>query len=165
MVDKQSAISKIEQAWADEARWSGVVRRYKAEDVYRLRGSFEIEYSLARHTSERLWELMHSEPYVHVLSAITRQPGHPGGSGRTQGHLRERLAGGRRCQQRPPDVSRSESLPQRQRSPGGAPNQQRAACAPTRSIIWLATTANTGWLPLWPTPRLALADRCTLSRS
>jgi len=71
MTDKATFVAKLEKSWAEDARWKGIERRYTAEDVFRLRGSYDIEYSLARLTSERLWDLMHSEDYVNVLSAIT----------------------------------------------------------------------------------------------
>ncbi len=71
MTDKATFVAKLEKSWAEDARWKGIQRRYSAEDVYRLRGSYDIEYSLGRLTSERLWSLMHSEDYVNVLSAIT----------------------------------------------------------------------------------------------
>ena len=56
---------------SQEARWSGIQRPYTAADVLRLRGSLQIEYTLARVGAERLWELLHSEPYVAALSAMT----------------------------------------------------------------------------------------------
>ncbi|MBS2039123.1 isocitrate lyase [bacterium] len=71
MSDKATFIANLEKSWAEDARWKGITRRYSAEDVYRLRGSYDIEHSLARLTSTRLWDLMHSEDYVNVLSAIT----------------------------------------------------------------------------------------------
>jgi isocitrate lyase len=57
---------------ADErGRWNGIVRPYSADDVERLRGSVRIEYTLARLGAERLWQLMHDEPYVNALGALT----------------------------------------------------------------------------------------------
>lgn len=44
---------------------------YTRQDVEKLRGSLKIEYTLARHGAERLWKLLHSEPYVHALGALT----------------------------------------------------------------------------------------------
>src|SRR5260370_11732603 len=52
-------------------RWQGIARPYSAEDVSRLRGSITIEYTLARLGAERLWNLLHSEPYVAALGALT----------------------------------------------------------------------------------------------
>ncbi|MCH7548912.1 MAG: isocitrate lyase [Candidatus Krumholzibacteriota bacterium] len=53
------------------SRWRGITRPYDPADVYRLRGSFQIEYTLARMGAERLWQLLNNEPYVHALSAVT----------------------------------------------------------------------------------------------
>jgi isocitrate lyase len=57
--------------WANDARWTGITRTYSAADVLRLRGSIQIEYTLARLGAERLWNLMHSDDYVPALGAIT----------------------------------------------------------------------------------------------
>ncbi len=68
---RRTFIDKTTNAWRTSPRWQGIERPYSAEDVYRLRGSFSIEYSLAKLGAERLWELLHSEDYVHSLSAVT----------------------------------------------------------------------------------------------
>jgi len=47
-------IKALEQEWATYPRWRGVRRPYTAEDVLRLRGSVQIEYTLARMGAERL---------------------------------------------------------------------------------------------------------------
>jgi isocitrate lyase len=52
-------------------RWEGIQRDYAAEEVARLRGSVQIEYTLARRGAERLWELLHAEDYLPTLGAIT----------------------------------------------------------------------------------------------
>jgi len=52
-------------------RWEGIRRDYTAEEVARLRGSLQIEYTLARRGAERLWELLHAEDYLPTLGAIT----------------------------------------------------------------------------------------------
>lgn len=57
--------------WNTNVRWSGIVRAYSYDAVRRLRGTIQIEYTLARLGAERLWHLMHSEPYVPALGAIT----------------------------------------------------------------------------------------------
>jgi isocitrate lyase len=61
----------IARSWTEDERWKGIVRPYSAEDVLRLRGSFSIEYTLARMGAERLWHLLHTEPYIHALGALT----------------------------------------------------------------------------------------------
>jgi len=57
--------------WKNNARWTGVTRPYKAEDVVRLRGTVPIEYSLARRGAEKLWSHLHNEPFVSALGALT----------------------------------------------------------------------------------------------
>jgi isocitrate lyase len=52
-------------------RWVGVERPYSAADVERLRGRFRVEHTLARLGAERLWKLLHTEPYVAALGAVT----------------------------------------------------------------------------------------------
>src|SRR5437763_12888520 len=41
------------------------------EDVLRLRGSILVEHTLARVGAERLWDLLHTEPYIAALGALT----------------------------------------------------------------------------------------------
>jgi isocitrate lyase len=57
--------------WQSDPRWKGITRAYSARDVERLRGTVQIEYTLARLGAERLWNLLHSEPYVAALGATT----------------------------------------------------------------------------------------------
>ena len=56
---------------APTGRFDGIVRPYSPDEVARLRGSVPIEHSLARRGANRLWELLHEEPYVHALGAVT----------------------------------------------------------------------------------------------
>src|SRR5205807_3406470 len=70
-MDKQQYITSLEHAWKTGSRWKGVTRPYTAGDVHRLRGSIDIEYSLARFGAARLWQLFQDDDYVAVLSAIT----------------------------------------------------------------------------------------------
>jgi isocitrate lyase len=52
-------------------RWEGIERTYRAEDVARLRGSVQVEHTLARRGAERLWQLLRDEEYVAALGAMT----------------------------------------------------------------------------------------------
>src|SRR5258708_17203486 len=61
----------LEKDWETDPRWDGITREYTAEDVLRLRGSIEIKYTLAEMGAERLWNLLHEEPYVSALGALT----------------------------------------------------------------------------------------------
>lgn len=67
----QVAIEQLERDWRENPRWQGIRRPYSAADVVRLRGSVQIEYTLARLGAQRLWELLHTEPYVAALGALT----------------------------------------------------------------------------------------------
>jgi len=57
--------------WSTNPRWTGITRPYSYSDVSRLRGTIQIEYTLARLGAERLWNLMHTDEYVPALGAIT----------------------------------------------------------------------------------------------
>jgi len=67
----RTAIEQLEHEWRENPRWQGITRPYSAADVVRLRGSVQIEYTLAKLGAQRLWELMHTEPYVAALGALT----------------------------------------------------------------------------------------------
>ena len=68
---REEQIKNIEKDWAENPRWAGVKRGYTAADVVRLRGSVQIEYTIARMGAERLWNLMKTENYVNALGAMT----------------------------------------------------------------------------------------------
>ncbi len=62
---------QIERDWENNPRWDGITRDYTAEDVLRLRGSIDIEQTLAELGANRLWEMLQDEPYVNALGALT----------------------------------------------------------------------------------------------
>jgi len=64
-------IEALAASWISDPRWKGIERSYSAEDVGRLRGSVQIEHTLARLGAERLWNLLHTEDYVNTLGALT----------------------------------------------------------------------------------------------
>jgi len=57
--------------WQSHARWNYIQRPYRSEDVVNLRGSIQIDHTLARLGAERLWWLLHHESYVPALGALT----------------------------------------------------------------------------------------------
>jgi len=57
--------------WKNNDRWNGIERPYGAEDVVRLRGSVQVEHTLARRGAERLWRSLHERPFVNALGALT----------------------------------------------------------------------------------------------
>jgi isocitrate lyase len=60
----------MEREWRS-SRWRGIERGFEPEDVIRLRGSVVVEHTLARLGAERLWTLLHEEPYVRALGALS----------------------------------------------------------------------------------------------
>jgi isocitrate lyase len=70
-MDRDLFVAELRQRWTTEPRWSGIARPYTAADVWRLRGSLPLEHTLARHGAAKLWRLLHDEPYVAALSAVT----------------------------------------------------------------------------------------------
>ena len=67
----QLDVARIKKDWAENPRWKGIRRGYSAEDVVRLRGTVHIEHTLARRGAEKLWKLMHEQPFVNALGALT----------------------------------------------------------------------------------------------
>ena len=68
---KNERIEKLQESWELDKRWKGITRPYSAEDVIRLRGSIDIEHTLARRGAEKLWESLHKEDYINALGALT----------------------------------------------------------------------------------------------
>src|SRR5829696_2793082 len=68
---REEQIRALEQDWSANPRWKGVKRTYSAADVVRLRGSVQVEHTLARRGAEKLWNLVHTEPFVNTLGALT----------------------------------------------------------------------------------------------
>src|SRR5687767_611727 len=71
MTTRELEAQRIKKDWSENPRWKGVKRGYSAEDVFRLRGSLQVEHTLARRGAEKLWSLMHSRPFVNSLGALT----------------------------------------------------------------------------------------------
>ncbi|GBR08076.1 isocitrate lyase [Acetobacter oeni] len=65
------SVQAIEDRMTDQNRFAGIRRDYTARDVARLAGSFPIEHTIARMGSDRLWKLLHEEPYINSLGALT----------------------------------------------------------------------------------------------
>ena len=64
-------VKQLQESWEFDERWKGVTRPYLAEDVIKLRGSIDIEYTLAQRGSEKLWNLLHEEDFINALGALT----------------------------------------------------------------------------------------------
>lgn len=68
---REQQIAQLEKDWAENPRWKGIKRGYSAADVVKLRGSLQIEHTLARRGAEKLWNLINTEPFVATLGALT----------------------------------------------------------------------------------------------
>lgn len=65
------SVDELKSEWTQSPRWAGVKRPYSAEEVDRLRGTFQHDYTIARMGAERLWELLHAEKFIRALGALT----------------------------------------------------------------------------------------------
>ncbi|MFN3295270.1 isocitrate lyase [Caldimonas sp.] len=68
---REQQAAALEKDWAENPRWKGIKRGYSAADVVRLRGSIQIEHTLAKRGAEKLWNLVNTEPFVNALGALT----------------------------------------------------------------------------------------------
>lgn len=68
---QQEQIKTLEEKWAQDGRWLGIERPYSAEEVLKLRGSIEIEHTLAKRGAARLWKSLHEEDFINALGALT----------------------------------------------------------------------------------------------
>lgn len=64
-------VRELQESWEMDARWKGIERPYSAEEVIKLRGSVDIEHTLARRGAEKLWKLVKEEDFVNALGALT----------------------------------------------------------------------------------------------
>lgn len=67
----QDRVKQLQESWELDSRWNGVERTYTAEEVIKLRGSVDIEFTLARRGAEKLWKLVNEEDFVNALGALT----------------------------------------------------------------------------------------------
>ena len=71
MTTREQRIAEIQKDWDTNPRWKGIKRGYTAADVERLRGSVQVEYTLAKNGAAKLWDRLHTQPYVNCLGALT----------------------------------------------------------------------------------------------
>lgn len=67
----QEQIRQLEQDWLENPRWKGVERPYSAEEVLKLRGSYQLDYTISKLMSEKLWEKLNTQDFVAGLGALT----------------------------------------------------------------------------------------------
>ncbi|GEN82507.1 isocitrate lyase [Sporosarcina luteola] len=64
-------VKQLEKNWREDERWAEIERGYSAEEVVKLRGSVQIEHTLAKKGAERLWGSLHEEDFINALGALT----------------------------------------------------------------------------------------------
>ena len=52
-------------------RFKGIKRDYTEKDVERLRGSFNVEHTVSKKLSKKLWDYLNSENYVNTLGSLS----------------------------------------------------------------------------------------------
>ncbi|MBD1379365.1 isocitrate lyase [Metabacillus arenae] len=70
-MNRNEQVKRLEESWKDHNRFNGVERPYTAEEVVKLRGSVQIEHTLAKRGADRLWKLLNEEDYINALGALT----------------------------------------------------------------------------------------------
>jgi isocitrate lyase len=68
---EHATAEQLNRDWSENPRWRNIKRGYTAEDVIKLRGTVYVEHSLARYGAEKLWRLLHTEPFIGALGALT----------------------------------------------------------------------------------------------
>ena len=58
----------------DLKRFSGIKRDYTEKEIEKLKGTFNIEYTLCKSQSSKLWDLLNTESYVNTLGSLIRKP-------------------------------------------------------------------------------------------
>ncbi len=71
MATREQQVAALQNDWDTNPRWTGVTRKYTAADVVRLRGSLQVEHTIALRGANKMWDLLHSEPFVATLGAMT----------------------------------------------------------------------------------------------
>lgn len=69
-LEKVQDLSAINHEW-NTSRFAGITRPYTAQDVERLSGNLNIEYTLAQRGATKLWQLLQERPYIATLGALT----------------------------------------------------------------------------------------------
>jgi isocitrate lyase len=74
MKSRNQQIRELEHDWETSRRWNGIKRPYSAAEVINLRGSLQVEYTLARRGADKLWDLVRGgapKGFVNCLGALT----------------------------------------------------------------------------------------------
>jgi isocitrate lyase len=70
-MNKIRSAKDIQKDWDSNPRWKNVKRDYSSDEVAKLSGSVNIEYSLAKQGAEKLWSEINNSDFVNALGALT----------------------------------------------------------------------------------------------
>jgi isocitrate lyase len=68
--DFNETAHELSQRWKSDPRWQGIKRPYSAEEVLRLRSKVRVRHTWAERGAQRLWDALHTAPYVHTMGAM-----------------------------------------------------------------------------------------------
>ena len=68
---KEEFVARTRKEWENNPRWQGIVRPYTPEDIWKIRGTVQLDHTLALKGSKKLWKLFADDPYVNTLGALT----------------------------------------------------------------------------------------------
>ncbi|MCX7221160.1 MAG: isocitrate lyase, partial [Burkholderiales bacterium] len=71
MATREQQIAAVQEDWDSNPRWIGIQRNYTAANVVNLRGSLQVEHTLAKNGAIKLWNLLNKETYLNALGAMT----------------------------------------------------------------------------------------------
>ena len=71
MISREQQAQNLQKEWAESPRWRGIRRGYTADTVVNLRGSLQVQHTLATRGAEKLWKLINEEPFINALGALT----------------------------------------------------------------------------------------------
>ena len=80
MVDKKTMKALIEKDWNENPRWKGIKRPYTADEVVNLKGSVNIEHTLAKKGANKFWDLLNNDTNGSE-SLVFAQPDEDGNNG------------------------------------------------------------------------------------
>ncbi len=70
-MNRKNQIEQLKNDWNQNTRWSGIKRPYSADEVVNLRGSINIEYTLAKKGAKKFWSSLQQNEPVCALGALT----------------------------------------------------------------------------------------------
>ena len=68
---RQEQLKQLEKDWNFNPRWEGITRPYSEDEVVTLRGSVNIEYTLAKQGAEKFWDHLQKNQPICTLGAVT----------------------------------------------------------------------------------------------